>query len=358
MKILVVGGTGALGRHVCREVVRTMGPEALVVGDYNHDRGREFARHVSAGVGGSAAATVVDVHDHRSVEHAVAGVDAVIVTVRQIEPNVQIASTARGIHSVDVVPDTPLAQAVFQVDSPYSGVVAAGLIPGLSGLMARQVMEEATARTGGLIPEAVHLSLLQRKNGTAGAAGIADMLGLFARPVFHHEQKIRGFTLRRTAVFPEPFGNRSVRLVAFPEGADVKEHFGVEHVHYWTAFDSDFFNGVVGLLNRLGFLNRFRDPRRSSLLARVLARSKKNDGAADETVALSAEAGGVVLGLTVRSDYTGTAMAAVAMARGLHVRGGVDYGVVLPFQLFTLSEIVSLIDSPDLVLSSPHEPAP
>ena len=47
-----------------------------------------------------------------------------------------------------------------------------------------------------------HVSLLQRKDGTAGAAGIADMLEQFARPMKYEGGLVRGFTRTRARPFP------------------------------------------------------------------------------------------------------------------------------------------------------------
>ncbi len=361
MRILVAGGTGAVGRHICREVVRTLGPQELVVGDYNLDRGRQFAGSISE----SCDVAELDVSDRQSVEQATEGADAVIIAVRQVAPVVQTVCTERGIHSVDIVPDTPLVRSIFPPgrsdfgqlgdgmsrraeEHQLSGVVAAGLIPGLSGLMARRVIEKIRATGGDFAGPAVHVSLLQRKNGTAGAAGIGDMLGLFARPVEYDSHSVRGFTVTRTAPFPYPFGHRPVRLVAFPEAGDVRSHFGVDRVHYWTAFDNEPFNRTIGTLNRLGVLNCFRKPGGGVRLASFLARGKTSPGDREETVALVAGAGDFVVSLTVPSDYGGTAMAAVAMTRQLLSRGAPDYGVVVPFQLFTLEQILGLVDSPEI----------
>jgi len=338
--------------------MRSVGDDALVVGDYNAERGRTFARSLSD----QAGFAVADVHDRSSIEEATDEVDAVIVAVRQVKPHVQAVCTDRGIPSVDIVPDTPLARSIFSPTTAeaadgrmsssrrLSGMVAAGLIPGLSGLMARQVIEEA--RRGETADLEVHVSLLQRKNGTAGAAGIADMLGLFSRPVEYQGHRVRGFTRRRNARFPEPFDSSPVRLVAFPEASDVKAHFGINRVYYWTAFDDGGFNKTIGALNRLGVLSRFREPGGGIGLAGLLARNKVVPAGSEETVALTAEAGGMAISLTVPSDYGGTAMAAVAMTRALVARDDQDYGVVLPFQLFTLPQIVAQIASPEIVVTT------
>ncbi|MCP4197813.1 MAG: hypothetical protein GY762_11750 [Proteobacteria bacterium] len=47
--ILVLGASGGLGQHICREVIRQYGPTALVVGDYKPDRGQQTARRLGVG---------------------------------------------------------------------------------------------------------------------------------------------------------------------------------------------------------------------------------------------------------------------------------------------------------------------
>lgn len=358
-RVLVVGGTGAVGQHVCHEVVRTLGADALVVGDHNAARGAAFAGALDRRV----RSCQMDVHNRESIAHALDqldGGDAVIVTVRQATPMVQELCTARGIHSVDIVPDTPLLRPAPPVRPAPSGeggtaergalcgVGAAGFIPGLSGLMAKAAIEQACcdrALPGDLT---VHVALLQRKDGTAGATGIADMLGLFATPVEYEGRQVRGFTRTRVAPFPHPFGDRVVRLAAFPEAADVHRFFGVAHAYYWTAFDDEFFNRTVSAANRLGILKRFRKPGGGRRLATFIARGKSTQSGVEERVALTAEAHNTVVRLEVPSDYTGTAMAAVAMARELCARGCLDYGAVFPFELFSLEQIVARIGSPQV----------
>ncbi|TVQ98239.1 MAG: hypothetical protein EA403_14240 [Spirochaetaceae bacterium] len=365
--ILVVGGSGVVGRHVCREVIRTLGPDALVVGDHKPERGGAFAESLGAGV----RSVAVDVHRRETIERALdqtgeapgvrgtggaAPVSAVIVCVRQPEPNVQIVCTTRGIHSVDIVPDTP---AINSTVHGLSGLVAAGLIPGLSGLMARHVIEQAASAGVPAPQQQLHVSLLQRKDGTAGPAGIVDMLGLFAQPVRDGDQVVPGFSRTRSVAFPEPFGDRTVRRVAFPEAADVQRRFGVASASYWTAFDEEGFNRMISVFNRLGLLRRLNRPGRGGkpgggILRALIAREKRIPAHVEETVALTAEAGiagrerVAAVRLTAPSDYTGTAMAAVAMARELMDRGTPDYGVVFPFELFTLEQIVSRAGSPEL----------
>lgn len=354
MRLLVAGATGTVGRFVCGEVVRTLGADALVVGARDLDRGRSLAR----ALGDAVRAVSLDVGDAASIERAVDGVDAVVIAVRQTEHHIQDVCTRLGVHSVDIVPDTPLERAARgglrsgDAGTHLSGLVAAGLIPGLSGLLAKHALEAAKAIEGSVAPSELHVSLLQRRHGTAGAAGIAEMLGLFSRPVPYRGGHTRGFSVRRFAPFAAPFGDRGVRLVAFPEAEDVQRCFDLDWVGYWTGFDDARFDVVLAALNRVGALAHFRRRGERSPFARLIARRKRaprRSGAA-ETVALTAEAGRVIARLRLPSDYGGTAMAAVAMARALVRDGARDEGVRFPFQRFTLPEILALIDRADVEL--------
>ena len=358
-RVLVIGGTGIVGQHVCHEVIRTLGVEALVVGDHKPDRGQAFATALDPLVD----FCWVDVQDQNSMAQSLDKLhegDAVIVTVRQATPMVQELCTARGIHSVDIVPNTPLMNARLAGKEPrtkLSGVGAAGFIPGLSGLMAKAAIEQAIAEGASLNNLDVNVALLQRKHGTAGITGIADMLGLFSTPVEYDQRLVRGFTKTRTVSFPNPFGDRLVRLAAFPEAADVQRSFGVAHAYYWTAFDDEWFNKRISLANRLGILQQFRKPGGGRQLATFIARGKSTASHVEERVALTAEAHKTILHLQVPSDYIGTAMAAVAMARELCAKKSLNYGAVFPFELFSLEQIVATINSPEVSVERNTKPA-
>ena len=141
---------------------------------------------------------------------------------------------------------------------------------------------------------------------------------------------------------------RGRRRGVHPGAAHVQRWSGVTHAYYWTAFDNEFFNRTVSVANRLGVLRRFQKPGGGRRLANVIARGKSSPAGIEERVALTAEAHNTIICLEVPSDYTGTAMAAVAMARELYARKSLDYGVTFPFDLFTLEQIVSRIDSPEV----------
>lgn len=116
-----------------------MGAQSLVVGDRKEERGRSYA----AGISPHTGYVTVDALGRESLKSAVGQVDAVINTVRQTDPIIQEVCTEQGIPCSDIVPDPELADKA--VSRNLDGIVSAGLIPGLSGLMAREVLAVAEA---------------------------------------------------------------------------------------------------------------------------------------------------------------------------------------------------------------------
>ena len=133
--ILVLGASGGLGQHICREVIRQFGPGALAVGDYKPARGQQTAQRLGEGV----SFVHVDAHDPHSLCAALQDdVSAVVVAVQQREPLAQIACIEAGISCLDVTVQPDFIAQVRQLDAPAVSIVMAGLFPGLSGVMAKR----------------------------------------------------------------------------------------------------------------------------------------------------------------------------------------------------------------------------
>ena len=338
MRILVIGGSGTVGRYVCREIVRVLGAGSVVVGDRVADRGARWASEL----GDRARTAHIDIRDMTSVSRAIEGLDGVIVAAPQTALLVQEVCTNFAIPCIDIVPDS--ARLTTQAPKGTIGVVAAGLIPGLSGIMAATLAAGQTNRTP------IDVSLLQRANGSAGAVGIADMLRLFTYPVRINGHEYPGFSRRRTTQFPKPFGKRTVKAVAFPEAGDLTQRGGIA-ARYWTAFDSPAMNVGISAARALGVLKSVVRPNPPHPIIRRIAARKAAAPPADERIAVTAEAAdGASIAVVGPSDYEVTAMVAVALTRIVAERTSPLPGLVLPFECVTLAETLAMIDSPLLTL--------
>lgn len=357
-RILVLGATGGVGRFVCEAVLRLFGPASLVVGDYIPDRGQEYAK----ALGGEVSSARVDVSDKASVEKAVAGgLDAIIVTVQQADPIVQSVCLSRGIPCLDVTVDVDFLEKARRLDSRTeaggaASIIMAGLIPGLSGVMARHLVDSLDEVSS------IDVGLLQSAKGSAGVTGIADMLGVFAQPVQFRskgEQHWRpGFTVKREMRFPEPFGNKAQRLINWVEVPVVVEKCGVHDVNYWTGFDDASFESLLAFLKKTGFLSLFNRKSTRKAVARMIAITKGGKRPDTETIALTLEVSGLKDGaactrcvsLVGPSDYGTTGMSVVAMAK-LILEGSVKTaGIRVPLEVFPLDVLIEAMDCEEVNL--------
>ncbi len=356
-RILVLGATGGVGRFISKEVIRLFGSASLVVGDYKAERGEAFANELGAEV----SFRCVDADDRSAIDNAVEGVDAVIVAVQQLDPLVQSACLARRIPCLDVTLGAELIEKARALDAQPEAratvsIIMAGLIPGLSAVMVKHVVETLDDVS------AIDVGLLQSSQGSAGTTGIADMLGVFAQPVRFRrdgEQDARpGFTVKREMMFPQPFGRRTQRLVNYVELLAVVEQCKVHDVNYWSGFDEASFEMLLVFLNKVGFLRLFNLKKTRKVLARLIAKVKRGNRPASETIALSVEVAGRVngstrvhcLSLVGPSDYGTTAMSVVAMAKLLLENRVEATGARFPMEVFTLDSLVKAMDCDEVTL--------
>lgn len=236
-------------------------------------------------------------------------------------------------------------------------VVAAGLFPGLSGVMAKHACEICQS------VESIDVGMLQNTNASVGPTGIADMLGLFAQSATFRKNRAQhlhpGFTMRRDFAYPEPFGKKTQRLINYYEASVVAERCQVQDVNYWTGFDKSSFSTLLVALNKLGILNLFNCQNLRMGLARTVSFFKGRSEPQSEPIAVTVEVSGKQAdkpcGATVSvigpSDYGATAMCVVAMAKLIITKSVKTKGVCFPLDIFPLHLLLDAIDSNDVKLS-------
>ena len=370
--ILVLGASGGLGQYICREVLRQFGADALIVGDYKPERGEQTASGLGTATsaalstGTSAALSTgvsfiqADINNPDSLRAALRErVTAVIVAVAQQTPYAQIACIEAGIPCLDVTVQPQFIAQVKGLDAQakaadVSSLILTGLYPGIAGVMAK----EAAAALDEV--DTLDVSLCQNSQSSAGATGVADMLGLFAQPVMYRangrSEIMRGFMKKRPFQYPPPIGIKNHRLVNFIEAEAVSGALAIPNVNFWTGYDKASFDQILSVLNRLKILTLFNRPRWRTKLANLIAGGMSE--AEDETCAIVAEAVGWKDGQTqvarvsilAGSDYGATALGVVAMAKLLLNGNVVAPGVHHPTQIFSLKPLLAAMGSDDVQL--------
>ncbi|TGD84503.1 saccharopine dehydrogenase [Mycolicibacterium sp. CH28] len=140
MKIVAIGGAGAVGTAALRAVMAMSGSHEIVVADRNPDAARTCARRLDA------APLTVDATDSRTLRAALDDADIVLNTAGpfyRLGPLVLRAAIDTRTHYLDVCDDwePTLGMLEFDAMAKESGITAVlgmGASPGLSNLMAAQ----------------------------------------------------------------------------------------------------------------------------------------------------------------------------------------------------------------------------
>lgn len=347
-KVMVVGASGVLGRLVCIELLRVFDNQVtLVVTDYKEERGKKLAESID----GEVTFKHLDVTNIGSVTKTIKNVDLVVVVVKQQHPYIQKACIDNRIVCIDVTPFSNFVEKVklLHQDAEKNNVgsiVMSGFFPGLSGLMVNKAVSNFQEVTD------VNIYLLQNTNAKAGISGILDMLKIISQHVHYDKENVSGFTKKRNMYFNERYNESEVRLIDHAEKEILNQKLKIKQINYWTAWNNKFFNKQISILKKLGVIDAILNLNNSKFLSKVV----KHNPNKSEQAFLTVEVKGMIdnrectktLSLSTFSDYHTTAMVTAALAQvTVHTR---IKGVVLPFEITDLDEVLSEMNCKDIVL--------
>lgn len=180
-RVVVFGGYGAVGREA---VALLRGSCEVVVAGRDPERARSVP---------GAVPVRVDLREPGEVERVVEGADAVLMCVDVANARVAKACLERGVHYADVSASLDRLAAIGGLTGPATGLLSVGLAPGVTNLLARQVVEATGARE---VEIGVLLGAGER-HGPAALEWTLDGLGelgdAWRMPFPGGERTVRGF---------------------------------------------------------------------------------------------------------------------------------------------------------------------
>lgn len=336
MKIMVIGGSGSLGKLICTELTHAF-PKGLHLSltDYQKERGEKTASSFSA------TFCQLDVSDKEMINKALHNLDLVIVAVPQTTPLIQEVCITRSIPCVDVTAFGDFADKVQAMgkeakNQQTCSIVMAGFFPGVSGLMVKKAIEEMENITD------VHVGLLQNTNARVGLRGTLDMLRIISTPLAHDGTKENKapFLTKRHMPFLHYQQTKEVREIDHDEKQILEQAFHLPSLSYWTAWNKASFNRLLSFLIKTGIVKQLLGMKNPSVLAKGLKHNDKKE----ETAGITVEVKGTFNGTTVKrtlmlsafSDYHFTAVATVAIAS--RILKEKPLGVCFPFEITSLDD--------------------
>jgi hypothetical protein len=196
--VVVIGGSGAVGRSVARSLASMEGCELVVTA-----RDASRARTVARGLGPTVTGIAVDTDDRAGVQRAVDGARVVVMCVERANARIAGTCLAQGIDYVDVSATDAVLDAIRRhhdgaVGSGATALLSVGVAPGLTNLLARLLRRELPTSSS------IDLTLCFGLRGDAGPDSrrwVVD--GLTARPAARAATvDLPGFGRRRAHWFP------------------------------------------------------------------------------------------------------------------------------------------------------------
>jgi saccharopine dehydrogenase-like NADP-dependent oxidoreductase len=329
--ILIVGGYGAVGRRIAA-LLAPVHPHRVIVAGRHPERAAALAEQLGCGV----RSLMVDVDLAASVDTALDGVALVVNCVDQGEPHLVRAAVARGL----AYTDTSAAYALWQrasgmvAEAVHRGarlVLGAGLMPGISSVMARA----AATALGGV--DAVEGSLSLSVGDEFGHAPLEYLLREVTQPFAiiedGRQRLVWSFTEPRVIGFPAPIGRRAAYRIPFSDQHFYPRTLGATTATSRLALDPPWLGRLAALLIGCGAASILRRAGTRAVFVRlILAARRLHRGRDRFGLVLTAARGTATVrfSLTGHNLSAGTATAAAVTAQALWDREVEQPGVWLP----------------------------
>jgi lysine 6-dehydrogenase len=267
MRVVVVGGAGAMGRWTVRDLTESEGVDEVVVADLDGSRAREAAGWAAARSGSNGTARVggqaLDAGDGEALRRAFDGADVVCnCAVHATNVAVMEACADAGTHYVDLggLFHTTRRQLALHdrfVAAGVTAVVGMGGSPGTTNVLAAlagqglEVVEEVEVRLGvaDFAPSSAPVPV---------PYAIQTILDEFAAPAMTFRDgrlvEVPAMSEQEELDFPPPVGRVRVGHTLHSEVATLPLHFadrGVRSVSFKVGFPAEFMDKLA-LLTALG----------------------------------------------------------------------------------------------------------
>jgi lysine 6-dehydrogenase len=264
MRVVVVGGAGAMGRWTLRDLTESEGVDEVMVADLDGARAMEAAGWAAARSGSNGTAQVqgmaLDAGDGDALRRALEAADvACNCAVKATNLPVMAACADTGTHYVDLggLFHTTRRQLALHdrfVDAGVTAVVGMGASPGITNVMAAlaarglELVEEVEVRLGiaDLAPSAAPLPV---------PYAIDTLLDEFAAPAMTFRDgrfvEVPAMSEQEELDFPPPVGRVRVGHTLHSEVATLPLHFadrGIRSVSFKVGFPAGFMDRMALLV--------------------------------------------------------------------------------------------------------------
>lgn len=258
IKIVVLGGYGAMGSRICTAIARIPYVECVIAGR-NPRRARRLAKSVTA------STLRIDAEDEVALQKNLAGAFLVIDTAGPFQQrSIAVAQycASHGIHYIDVADDRQYINDVQQLNATAKRnqcllVTGAASLPALAA-----VLVESLAGYYDKIDE-IHTAAVagnQAPVGRASARSLLNKIGVATRLKIHGRwQEAPCWTQSKKITFPAPLLTRRTYIYSVPAIDQFARQYSVREATFRFGMELGSFNrglAILAWLRRVGWLKQ------------------------------------------------------------------------------------------------------
>ncbi|OPL16851.1 MAG: hypothetical protein AVO39_00845 [delta proteobacterium MLS_D] len=254
MKIIALGGAGAMGSLSVRELAASPRVEELVIADGNMAAAEALADEL----GKNCRAVAIDARDHDGLTAALRGFDVAVSTIGpfyKYEAAMIRACIEAGVHYVSICDDYDAAAEALALDDEakragITAVTGVGWTPGITNMLVRLGMETVKGADTAAVYWGCHAA------DTVGKAVTLHTIHIFTGfvPTFRDGRtcRIPAGSGKEKIRFPDPVGDVTVYHVGHPEPVTLPRNLPLRAVTLKGGLKEQYLNELSLLLNRSG----------------------------------------------------------------------------------------------------------
>ncbi|XP_015952745.1 uncharacterized protein LOC107477273 [Arachis duranensis] len=238
-RVLILGGTGRVGGSTAIALSNLCPDLRIVVAGRNREKGEAMV----AKLGGNFGFSQVDMNDENSLRNALQDVDLVVHAAGPFQKEEKCSVLEAAINTktayVDICDDTKYAWRAKSfmrraLGANVPAITTGGLCPGLSTIMAAELVRAALRESDQDKPESLRFSYYIAGTGGAGPAVLLGSLLLLGEEVIAYSEgekvKLEPYSGKLNVDFEKGIGKRDVYLMNLPEVRCAYENLGVPTV--------------------------------------------------------------------------------------------------------------------------------
>jgi len=263
--ILIVGGYGAVGKHVVMELIKTC-PEKLIIAGRNIGKAENFVKTT----GHSLRTMELDVYDLHQLAKSLTTVQSVVMCLGLTDTKFAEACIDNGVNYIDISASNEIPSQIKllerkAIQNGVTCILGVGIAPGLSTLLAKKVTDEMEQVTQ------LDFTLMLGLGEQHGTDGVKWFLENLKTDFQVNDLMMQPFINMFQANFPKPIGLRKAYSFNLGDGQIMSETLNISHVHTYFCYDSRMMTGLVHVLKKGKFLNILKKPKIFNLFLKIFS---------------------------------------------------------------------------------------